>query len=69
MSDHIPQWAARPATVLAAVVALAGAGLVFWAATTGNYWWAIWGGVCFAGAAALWYVGDLAGAPASPGHD
>jgi hypothetical protein len=67
MSFHIPPWAARPAAVLSILAALAGSVLVFVAAATGGYWWAIWGGVAFAAAALLWYAGDLAAAPDGPG--
>lgn len=60
MPFHIPSWAARPAAVLSTLAALAGSALVFLAAATGDYWWAIWGGVAFVAAALLWYTGDLA---------
>jgi len=67
MNWHIPPWMARPATVLSTLAALAGAAFILLAAATGNYWWAIWGGACFLGAAAFWYVGDLAGTSGPPG--
>jgi hypothetical protein len=57
----MPQWLARPASVLSTLTALVGAGLVFWAAVTGGYWWAIWGVVSFIGAGLLWYLADYAG--------
>jgi hypothetical protein len=62
MALHIPHALARPAAVISTLAALAGAALVFWAAVTGDYWWAIWGGIAFAAAALVWYVGDLAAA-------
>jgi hypothetical protein len=67
MTLRIPEWMARPAVVLAALAALAGTAAMFWAAVTGDYWWAVWGGVAFVCAAALWYLGDLAAAPLRPG--
>ena len=66
MPDRIPQQAARPAAVLSTLAALAGSAFIFWAAATGDYWWAVWGGVSFAGAALLWHLSDLA-ATAGPG--
>jgi hypothetical protein len=65
LQDLIPEWLARPAAVLSTLAALAGAGLIFWSAVSGSYWWAIWGAVSFAGAGLLWYVADYA-ATASP---
>lgn len=62
MLNRIPPWLARPAAVLSTLAALAGSALVFLAAATGNYWWAVWGGGTFLGAAVLWYLGDLAAA-------
>jgi len=67
MPDRIPQQAARPAAVLSTLAALAGSAFIFWAAATGDYWWAVWGGVSFAAAALLWYLSDLAAATASEG--
>jgi len=69
MSRRIPQWAARLAVVLAALAALAGSALVFWAAVTGETWWAVWGGAAFVGAALLWYIGDWADASDSSALD
>lgn len=60
MSQRIPSWVARPAAALSTLAALAGSAMILLAASTGDYWWAIWGGACFAGAALLWYLGDLA---------
>jgi hypothetical protein len=68
MTERIPHALARPAAVLSTLAALAGAALVFWAAVTGDYWWAVWGGIAFAGAALLWYLGDLAAASGPGGH-
>lgn len=47
--------------MLSTLAAVTGAGLIFWAAVTGGYWWAIWGAVSFAGAGLLWYLADYAG--------
>jgi protein-S-isoprenylcysteine O-methyltransferase Ste14 len=60
MPQHIPLWMARPAAALSTVAALAGSAGLFLAAATGDYWWAVWSGVCFVGAALLWFLGDLA---------
>ncbi|HUU61476.1 MAG TPA: hypothetical protein VMX37_03730 [Acidimicrobiia bacterium] len=67
MQQLIPEWLARPVAALSTLAALAGAGLIFWSAVTGGYWWAIWGVVSFVGAALLWHVADYAAAP-SPAH-
>ena len=67
MPLHIPLWMARPAAALSTLAALAGSTMLFLAAATGDYWWAVWGGVCFVGAALLWFVGDLAGASGTGG--
>jgi len=67
MTLQIPSWVARPAVLLSTLAALAGSALIFLAAATGNYWWAVWGGVCFGGAALLWYAGDIA-ATSPPGE-
>lgn len=67
MPLHIPPWAARPAAVLSTLAALAGSVLVFLAAATGDYWWAIWGGLVFVAAGLLWYAGDLAATTDPPG--
>ena len=63
--ELIPEWLARPAAVTSTLTALAGAGMVFWSAVSGSYWWAIWGGVCFAAAGLLWYLADYAASPSS----
>ncbi len=60
MPEHIPFWVSRPAAVLSTLAALAGSAMIFLAAATGDYWWAVWGGICFVGSALLWYLGDLA---------
>jgi hypothetical protein len=60
MPQHIPPWIARPAAALSTLAALAGSAMLLLAAATGDYRWAVWGGVCFVGAALLWFVGDLA---------
>ena len=65
MQNLIPQWLTRPATALSTMAALAGAGLILWAAVTGAYWWAVWGVVSFIGAGLLWYVADYAASPSS----
>jgi hypothetical protein len=62
MQDRIPRWLDRPAATLSTLAAVAGAALVFWSAVSGNYWWAVWAGVVFAGAGLLWHVADLAAA-------
>ncbi|MBN2113495.1 MAG: hypothetical protein JW785_05135 [Acidimicrobiia bacterium] len=59
MLNGIPPWLARPAAVLSALAALAGSAFILWAAATGDYWWTIWAGAAFAGAALLWYLGDV----------
>ena len=66
MIESLPSWLARPAAVLSTLAALAGSAMICLAAATGGLWWAVWGGVCFVGAAGLWYLGDLA-ASARPG--
>ena len=67
MQNLIPKWPARPASILSILAALTGSGLIFWSAASGDYWWAIWGGVAFACAALLWYLADYAAA-APPGR-
>lgn len=64
----VPPWLARPASVLSTLTAVAGAGLIFWAAVTGGYWWAAWGVVSFAAAGLLWHLADYAASslPAGP---
>lgn len=59
MSRHIPPWLIRLAVALSILAALAGSAFILWAAATGDYWWAIWAGAAFVGAALLWYLGDL----------
>jgi hypothetical protein len=61
LQDLIPEWLARPASMLSTLAALAGAGLVFWSAVTGGYWWAIWGVISFVAGGCLWYLADYAG--------
>jgi len=67
MRQLIPDWLARPAAVLSGLAALAGAAMVFWAAVTGDYWWAVWAGLAFGGAGLLWHLADQA-AIGSPSH-
>jgi drug/metabolite transporter (DMT)-like permease len=67
MHDFFPEWIARPAAVLSILAALAGALLIFWASVTGDYTWAIWGGVAMVGAGLLWHVGDYAATRPPPG--
>lgn len=69
MPFYIPPWATRPAAVLSTLAALAGSAFIFWAAVTGDYWWAVWGGVSFAGAALLWHLSDLAATTGPAGTD
>lgn len=60
MPSLIPEALAAPAAALSTPAALGGAFLFFWAALTGGYWWAVWGGIAFTAAALLWLVGDRA---------
>jgi len=66
--SHLPHWLSRPAVLLSTLAGLAGSGLIFWAAATGDYWWAVWGAVSFVGAGLLWYLGDLAATSAGGAH-
>lgn len=66
LPNYLPGWLARPASMVSTLAALAGAVLIFWAAATGGYWWAIWGIVSFAAAGLLWYLADFAGAATPP---
>ncbi len=60
LAEYLPPWLAWPLSALSTVAALAGAVLLFFAAALGEYAPAVWGGVVFVAAGALWYLADMA---------
>jgi hypothetical protein len=60
IARFIPHWLAWPMSALSTLGALGGAVLFFFSAVFADYQLAIWGAIVFTGAAALWFVGDMA---------
>jgi hypothetical protein len=58
--EYVPHWLAWPAGALSTLAALGASALLFHAATFAEVSSAVWGGVVFVGAAALWWVADVA---------
>jgi hypothetical protein len=58
--NSIPYWLAWPAGALSTLAALGGSALVLHAAAFGVVASAVWAAVAFMGAAAFWFVADVA---------
>jgi hypothetical protein len=56
----VPNALAWPLSAASTLVGLVGAGLILWAAATGSIASAIWSGICFVGAAGLWFLAEFA---------
>ena len=62
ITEYLPHWLAWPVNLLSTAAAAAGAGLVFYGAAfaDGDLAPFVWGAVCFASSAVLWWLADLA---------
>jgi hypothetical protein len=56
--QSMPGWLALPFSIASTVAATAGAGLMLWAASYGDFTPAVWAAGAFAAAGLLWQLAD-----------